>query len=155
MANYVLMALQEVAGTEETPAHYTLVNGAQTHDVGSRFGIVVASAGAWQLVLFPLESIKPASMTKLEAASWLSECEGFLAFDYRMLAEYARANISINGRTFSYNDILDAILVYEWWTDGVDGFEMDSGRKSDYVARGYPTKLVRVQPMPMFFGISE
>ena len=173
-ANYALLALQEREATieEETVQYYRLTDGSFTHDVRANLGVVLGESGPWQLVMFSLEQIKPDGMSKLKAAQKISACEGFLAFDYRMLAEYARADISINGRTFTYTQVLDAVQKYEWWKeeqllnddetpmvdeegDPVCGLVRYTGSRSDYVSNGFPSKLVRIIPMPKFLGVSD
>ena len=149
--DYVLMALQVTDGGENTD-YYHLVNGAQTYDVVESKAIILASSGAWNMVLFSIDSLKPESWSKLKAAEWLSNADGFLAFDFRMLEEYARAGITIQNRSFDYNAVLDIVLRYEWWTESDGVYTKHVGTKAEYIANGYPSKLVRVLPMPHFLG---
>ena len=149
---YVLMALQEQPAAGENPAYYTLVKGATEINIPSSRGVVLGTSGQWKMVQFWLATIKPANMSKMQAAQWLSGADGFLAFDFRMLGEFARADIAITNRAFDYNTVLNLVLVYEWWTEEDGVFTKDTGLKADYLARGFPSKLVRVMPMPHYLG---
>ena len=154
--NYVLMAVQPT--TVDDVEVYTLVNGASTFDVPVSRSIKLAESGPWHMVQFLLGSIKPTAWSTLQAAQWLSAAEGFLAFDYAMVTEYARAGVGIQGRTFDYDAVLDVLLTYEWWTfEEVDGeivYTRATGSKADYIANGYPSKLVRIVPMPVYLGVN-
>lgn len=148
---YVLMALQQTTDTENNPI-YTLVKGAVTFDVSATKGYTMAQSGSWRMVRFYLSEIKPDSMTLGAAADWLSQADGFLAFDFRMLGEYARAGSTIQNRTFDYDTVLDVVLVYEWWILEDDVYVRYSGNKAAYIAAGAP-KLAKVMPMPHYLGV--
>jgi len=156
--NYVLMGLTVVDGGEN-PDYYELINGATNINIQTIHGIVVGEAGVNKCVLFPLAALKtyaPESWSELDMANWLSEADGFLAFDWRMLGVYASIPaMTITNRAYTYEQARDLVYNYEWWTEVDDEWVKDSGKKADYLARGGGTKLVRVVPMPKFLGVNE
>lgn len=148
--DYVLMALQ-VQTTGEGVKYFQLVNGTQTHNVAASQSHTLAQAGGWDMVLFQLETIKPDGMTKLEAAEWLANADGFLGFDYRMLYEGERLGAAITNRTFDYGTVLNNVIRMEWWTESGGEYTRHSGTRADWASAGWP-KMCRVLPMPHYLG---
>jgi len=145
------MALQQGTDGEGNPI-YTLINGAQEVEIPASKGYTMATNGVWRMVRFYLAEIKPEAWGVGQAADWLSQADGFLAFDFRALGEYARASRSIQGRAFDYDAVLDAVLQYEWWIEEDGTYNRYSGNKAAYIAAGAP-KLMRVMPMPHHLSI--
>jgi len=144
--DYVLMALQPYnSGTQ-----WQFINGAETHEVPIDYGHVLATSGPWSMVLFRLKQIKPVSWSVFEAADWLADADGFLAFDYRMLYEGERLGASIQGRTFDYSDVMDVVINLEWWTESGGEYTRSTGDRAAWAAAGYP-KMSRVLPQPQVF----
>jgi hypothetical protein len=159
MFNYALLALELKTGTigGEDVDYWQFENGEATHEVIVWKGHILATQNNWNIVLFLIDQIIPDNMSKADAGKWLSECDGFLAFDYRMLTEYARHDLTILNRVFDYNDVLDLVHEYQWvvYDENADRWVTHTGTKADYLEDGYPSKFVRLKPMPEFFGVAE
>ena len=146
---YVMFALELQDGGED-PDYYTLVKGAWSENYPASMFVKLGGNATWDVVLITIKDLRPSGWTILQTADWLSQCDGFLAFEYSMLSTYALTSVAIQNRAFTYEDVWWFIANFEWWTeDEPDVWTKHVGKKDDYVATGGGTKLVRIAPMPI------
>lgn len=149
--NLVYFALQKQTGANGDYYHLINTVASQTKDIPANQAVSTVTSGAWQMVAFDVDSIRPAEWTRLRANYWLSQCDGYLAPTIEMIAEHARLDHTITNRAFNYQTVLNAIRVYRWITDNGDGtYALNTGDVAAWEAAGYP-KAADFNPEPVRF----
>ena len=143
----VYMALQEQSAGGVN--YYEITNGETVvkQFPASQIIRVHATAGWWDLISVPINSLRPDGWSLDQTAEWLeANADGFLAFDLGMMSVYERIGREIKGRAFDYATVLANVEQFKWRSkDGTD-YYWSSGTRSDYLADENRTGIVIQSP---------